>query len=142
MTRRLDQLALVLLVAVFATGCGGGETDDSSTAEGMPAVTTTVADDTPTDETTTEEGTPTVGDTDVPGNTEQGIQACKDSIDENPNVSDDIKDDLKSICDKVGGDPEEIREAAREVCEKIVESSVPAGDTRDQAREACANAGG
>jgi hypothetical protein len=143
MTRRLGPLAvLLLLVAVFATGCGGDDKEDTSTAEGTPAVTTTVAEDTPTDETTIEEDTPTVDDTDAPENLEQGVEACKDSIDSNPNVSDDIKEDLKSICDKIGGDPEEIQEASREVCEKIVESSVPEGDLRDQAREACASAGG
>ncbi|MEJ7787305.1 MAG: hypothetical protein WKF96_21085 [Solirubrobacteraceae bacterium] len=134
---------LLLLVAIFATGCGGDDDGGSSITDDLPAATTTVAEDTPTDELPTEDDVPTAPeDTDVPENLEQGVEACKDSIDSNPSVSDDIKEDLKSICDKIGGDPEEIQEASREVCEKIVESSVPEGDIRDQAKEACASAGG
>lgn len=140
MTRRLGPLAvLLLLVAAFAAGCGDDEGSDSSTSNDSPAVTSTTADDAAPEETATE---PAAEPADGSENVEQSIQACKDAIDSNPSVSDDIKEDLRTICDKVGEDPESVQAASREICEKIVEESVPEGDVRDQAKEACASAGG
>jgi hypothetical protein len=141
MIRKLGPLALLLLAAAFAAGCGDDNTD-SSNSDTPPAVSATVETMT-TEDATTSEDVPTVEDPDLATNLAAGIAACKNSIDENPQVADDLKDDLKSICDKIGSEsPEEIKQATRDVCEKIVEASVPEGDIRDQAKEACANAGG
>lgn len=143
MTRKLGPLAtLLLLVAALAAGCGGDDSSENSISGDTPAVTATTEDTATTQGTATTENTPAVGDSEIPDNVGQSIQACKNAIDNNSSVSEDIKGDLRGICEKVGEDPESIQEASREVCEKIVEDSVPAGDIRDQAKEACAAAGG
>jgi hypothetical protein len=138
MIRKLGPLALLLmLVAVFAVGCGDDDKSDSS--NDAPAVTTAAADDTATEEDTSSD------DGDVADNpqVQQAVEQCKASIESNPAVKDDIKGDLQDICDKAAsGDPEDVKAAIKEVCEKIVDSSVPEGDIRDQAKQACATAGG
>ena len=141
MIRKLGPLALLLmLVAAFAAGCGDDDKSDSS--NDTPAVTTTAADDTATDDAATEEDASS-GDVSDNPQVQQAVESCKSSIESNPAVKDDIKADLQAICDKAAsGDEEDVRNAIKEVCEKIVESSVPAGSARDQAMQACASAGG
>lgn len=135
-------LALLLATAGFAAGCGGDDDKgDSSSTSATPAATATA------EETTTAEGTSSddSSSSDIADDprVKQAIQQCKDSIDSNPSVKDDIKDDLKGICDKAAtGNAEDLKKASQEVCEKIVESSVPEGDIRDQALESCKTAGG
>lgn len=140
MNRKLGPLAVILLlVAVFAAACGG---DDEKSNEGSgtsPAVTTTL----PADGATTDDTATTEEPAAQEGNLDQAIEACKKSVDTNPSVADDLKDDLKSVCDSVKStDPDEMRRVTREVCEKIIKGSVPAGDIRTQALQACASAGG
>ena len=66
------------------------------------------------------------------------VAACKSSIDNNPAVKANIKSDLEGICDKAAsGDADAVKKATKEVCTKIVESSVPAGSAQDQAKAAC-----
>lgn len=141
MNRTLGPLAVILLlVAVLAAACGGDDENSGEGSSGSPAVTATApAEDeaAPEETATTEE--PAAGEEDL----DQAIEACKESVDTNPQVADDLKDDLKGVCDSVKStNPEEMRRVTREVCEKIVEGSVPAGDIRNQALEACASAGG
>lgn len=141
MIQKMGPLTLVLLlIGVFAVGCGGD--DKSDNANDAPAVTTTAAEDAATDDTaTTEEDSAPGKPTDA--QVEQVIASCKEKIEANPTVKDDIKDDLKGICEQAAtGDPAEVKAAIKEVCEKIVDSSVPEGDVRDQAKQACASAGG
>lgn len=131
MTRLLVLLTATL--ALTAAGCGGGDDEDKSTSVATAETVdrATVSVDAPT--------TPT----DVSDNpaVQAAVQSCKDSIENNPQVDDSIKDDLKPICDKAAsGNPDDVKEAIQEVCEKIVESSVPEGDLRDQAMETCASA--
>lgn len=138
MMRKLGPLALLLLlVAVFAVGCGDDDKSDSS--NDAPAVTT-AAEDTATDDAPAEDA----GEIDTSDEAlEAGREACKDAVDSNPQVKADLKDDIKAICDSIeSGDPEEMKRVARETCEAVVESSVPEGAARDQALESCAAAGG
>lgn len=146
MIQKVGPLALVLLlVGAFAVGCGGDDKSDSS--NDAPAVTTTAAEDTVTDDATTDDTATTEGDV-APGEPsdaqiEQAIASCEKSIEANPSVKDDIKEDLKGICEEAAtGDPEDVKAAIKEICERIVDSSVPEGDIRDQAKQACASAGG
>ena len=138
MIRKLGPLAVALmLAALFAVGCGD---DDKSSDTGSTSVAVST-DSTSTDSTSTDSG----GGTDVSDNpqVQAAVESCKQSIDSNPAVKDDIKEDLKAICDKAAsGDPEDVKSAIKEVCVKIVESSVPSGSAQDQAKAACDQAGG
>ena len=59
-----------------------------------------------------------------------------------PQLSEDLKNDLKDICDEAAdGDEEDLREATVEICVRIVEETVPAGSARDQALDACESGG-
>ena len=72
------------------------------------------------------------------------MQACKDGVDATGSqLSEDLKNDLKDICDEAAdGDDEDLREATVEICVKIVEETVPEGSARDQAVDACEAAAG
>ena len=142
MHRKLAPLAsMLLLTALLASGCGGGGETASGTAPAPLATATTEATSTgtvPTPTTSTSTTSTTLADN---PRVKQAIAQCKASIDANPQVKDSIKEDVKAICDKAAsGDPQEIKKAIREVCEKIVESSLPAGEARDQAKKTCATA--
>ena len=144
MIRKLGPLAAILmLTAAFAAGCGDDDKSDSSGSD-APAVTaedTATTDDTATDDASSDDS---AGGDDIADNPQvkAAIEQCKASVDNNPQVKDDIKDDIKAICDDAAsGDPEDVKQAIKDVCVKIVESSVPEGDIRDQAMTACENAG-
>jgi len=74
--------------------------------------------------------------------TEDAIAQCKQSFQNQPQLSDDTKADLEEICEKAAeGDEEEVRDATREVCTKIIEDTVPEGNpAREQALETCKTA--
>jgi hypothetical protein len=129
MPKKFFLLMLALLSLVAFSACG----DDDE-----PATTTTNA--APAGGTTTEDSGGGGGGA-APANVEQAIEACKSSIDAQAQVSDDVKNDLKEICDKAAsGDEQDVKEATREVCTKIIEESVPEGAARDQALETCKTA--
>jgi hypothetical protein len=146
MIRKLGPLAAILmLTAAFAAGCGDDDKSDSSGSD-APAVTAedtaTATDDTATDDAATDDSSG--GGTDLSDNPQvkAAIEQCKQSVDNNPQVKDDIKDDIKAICDDAAsGDPDDVKQAIKDVCVKIVESSVPEGDIRDQALQSCETAG-
>jgi hypothetical protein len=113
--------ALVLMVALPACG------EDEPTTGG-----TTQEQATPQDGTATEPS-----DQDL----EAAIDACKQSVENAPQLSDTAKRDIQSICEE--GDPsdaEQVKENAGKVCQRIVEESVPEGAARDQAVETCKTA--
>lgn len=141
MHRKLAPLASTLvLTALLAAGCGGSDKTTASDTASTPAATATTDAASTTDTTTSTSGTST-SLADNP-QVKQAIARCKASIDANPQVKDSIKEDVKAICDKAAsGNPEDIKAAIRQVCEKIVESSLPPGDARDQAKKTCASAG-
>jgi hypothetical protein len=136
MLQRLGPMALALAcTALFAAGCGGDDNkSDNSSAGSTPAATAT-----------TDSSSSSSDSTDVSNNPQvkAAVAQCKSSIDANPAVKDDIKNDLKDICDKAAsGKPEDVKQAIKDVCTKIVESSVPSGSAQDQAKAACDQAGG
>ena len=140
MIRKLGPTAVTLLLAAgIASGCGGDDDKGDSATTAPPATTATASTPTAPASTT---GTATAPD-DVANDprVKKAVQSCKDSIENNPSVKDEIKEDLKSICDRAAsGDPKDVQAAIKEVCEKIVASSVPEGDLRDQALSACKSA--
>jgi hypothetical protein len=73
----------------------------------------------------------------------QAVENCRRSVDEAPQLSEDLKSDLEDICEKAArGDEDAVRKATKGVCERIIEESVPAGAARDQALQACEQAQG
>lgn len=74
-------------------------------------------------------------------NIKAAVDSCKQAIDAQPSLKADTKSDLKDICDKAAsGDIKDAQEASKEVCEKIVEDTVPSGSAQDQAKAACEQA--
>jgi hypothetical protein len=122
---RLALVVLGLLVAgALVAGCGG---DDNKSSD-AGAKTAAAAE-------------PASGGAAVDANNPQvqaAVDACKQQVQANPQISDGVKADLDKICEKAGsGDEKAIREASRDVCRKIVEETAPAGPARDQALTAC-----
>jgi hypothetical protein len=118
MTRRLCLLlAVVLSCGLIAAGCGGDDDDDGGGGGDAGGVT-------------------------APENSEQAVEACKRSVDQAPQLSSDVKDELKKSCEaSAEGDEQAVAEANRKVCVKIAEETIPAGPARDQAVTACEQAG-
>ena len=139
MIRKLGPLAVALmLAALFAIGCGD---DNKSSSGGSSGGGTTTQSSGGGNTSTDSSG----GGTDVSNNPQvkAAVASCKQSIDSNPAVKANIKSDLEAICDKAAsGNPDDVKKAIKEVCEKIVESTVPSGSAQDQAKAACASAGG
>ncbi len=120
--------ACLALVGFAAGGCGeegsdggggdapsGGSSNGGSGSDAVPEVST-----------------PSV---------EQAVENCRRSVDEAPQLSEDLKSDLQDICEKAArGDEDAVRKATKGVCERVVEESVPAGAARDQALQACEQA--
>ena len=93
------------------------------------------------EQTTTEEP----AETSVPEPSSEDVQAavdaCKQSVENAPQLSADLKTEIAAICDEGDtADPEQIKDNAGKVCERIVEESVPEGPARDQAIETCKTA--
>jgi hypothetical protein len=73
---------------------------------------------------------------------QQAVEACKQQIEAQPGISEDVKADLSDICEKAAsGDEQAVRDATKEVCTKLVEENVPEGPAREQALTACDQAG-
>ena len=92
--------------------------------------------------TTTQEQT-TEGTTTEPSSQDlqQAVDACKESVENAPQLSAEAKTDLQAICEEGDtNDPEQVKDNAGKVCERIVEESVPEGTARDQAIETCKTA--
>jgi len=135
MVRRITVLLCLLAVGAFAVGCGSSDSS-SSTTPSTPAAT-------PAADTTASDAGSGSGAAAATPEVQAAVAQCKQSIDSNPAVKDDIKPDLEKICDKAAsGDVKSAQEATKEVCLKIVDSSVPSGPARDQAESACKAAGG
>lgn len=132
MPRRLALLLISLLVAAFGVAGCGDDDEDSGSSGG-----------TPTEESSTKDS---AGDA-TPGLSgeaaEQAAENCKKSIStQAQQLSADVVKDLEEICEKAAdGDEDAVREASKEVCVKIIEDKAPAGPARDQAIEACEQAG-
>ena len=130
----------VLLLAVVASGlivagCGDDD-DDGGGGSDAPATTQESASPEASAEATEDSGGGA-----ATGASQQAVEACKQSVNAQPQLSDDVKGDLEGICeDAASGDEEAVRNATKEVCVKIVEETVPEGSARDQAKSACEQA--
>lgn len=160
MTKRLITLLAALLVLGFVVaGCGDDESDsagngDTTAAETAPGATadtgTTTGDETVSDDAT---GTDTVAEDEpetakgggaaAPASRAQTRETCEKSINGAQQLSADAKEKLSGLCEKATSkDPDDLREAAREFCETMVEESFPNdAPARDQALEQCERAG-
>lgn len=112
-----------------SSGGGGGSTSTSTSSGGGGGSTTSG------------------GGTDVSNNpqVQAAVTQCKSAIDQQPTLKASTKTDLKNLCDKAAsGNIKDIQDATRQVCEKIVDDTVPdsAGAAKDQAKAACKSAGG
>ena len=140
MKLRLVIVAIALLVAgALVAGCGDDDNDSggSDTAATQPETETGGGSG---GETTEESG----GGGANPSNpqVQQAVDACKQQIEAQPGISDDVKADLSDICEKAAsGDEQAVRDATKEVCTKLVEENVPEGPAREQALQACDQAG-
>ena len=100
-------------------------------------------DDEPaTDAGTTQEQTGTAEGTTVPEPSSEDVQAavdaCKQSVENAPQLSDDAKTEIAAICEEGDTtDPEQIKDNAGKVCERIVEETVTQDAAREQALETC-----
>jgi Spy/CpxP family protein refolding chaperone len=132
---RLVLVVIALLVAgVVVVGCGSDDNNDSSTAAQTQS---------------TDTGGGSGGGTSAGGGgnasnpqVQQAVDACKQQIATQPGISDSVKKDLTTICEKAAsGDEQAVRDATKQVCTKLVEANVPSGPARDQALTACDQAG-
>lgn len=139
MTRRLTMLlAALLLLGFVATGCGDDDGNGGGAAD-TAADTATAPDETAADEATTEETDTGDGGATAPATREEAAERCKENVGSVPQLSDAAKDEVRDFCDTIAsGDEEEIREAARDVCETVVNETVPEGTPgREAALNAC-----
>ena len=163
--RPIALLAILLMLGFAVAGCGDDEGGDGSGSADTAAETVTedeTVDETVTDDTDT--GTGTDADTDtateqereqVPPETDtdttpenggaradsrqKAVDACRESVERTPNLSEDTKSDLEDVCEQAAsGDDDALRETARRVCREIVEGAVPEGSPgREAALDAC-----
>lgn len=136
--RRLALLVIALLACgLIAAGCGD---DDGDAGDDSAATTESAPADTSATDTTEAEddsgGATSPGEID---STDEGVEACKQSFEATSGISEDLRSDLQGICEKAaGGDEEDLREASREVCIKVVEELIPEDSVgRDEALDNC-----
>lgn len=139
MIKRLSVLLMVIVFAFAVVACG----DDEEPASGGG---TTTEETTP--EVTEEEGGgEEAGGEDTGGSVEDNpqvqaaVEQCKQAIQAQAQLSDDLKGELEDLCDKAAsGDIEDAQEASVEVCKKIAEEMVPDEAAREQVIASCEQA--
>ena len=120
-------IALTALMLV-AAGCG----DDETTGTNGSGATSEESS-----------GGASTGNAQADEAVKAAVDQCKSSVTAVPNLKDETKTKLEKICEDAGnGDAEAVKKATKDVCEAIIEDTVPAGAARDQAMQACASAGG
>ena len=137
---RLVLLVVGLLAAgALVAGCGGddegGGGGGDTGAQTQPGPTETATE---TATTTTEDGGGGGGADPSHPQVKQAVESCKQQINAQPGISEDVRSDLEEICQKAAsGDEKEVREATKEVCRKLIEENVPDGPAREQALASC-----
>ncbi len=123
----MARLALLFVVAVVGgasiAGCGSSSSSTTSSTSSTASVAPAAA-------ATTAAATGSAGGSAAaaanPGVAE-AVAACKSSIEAAPTLTADEKSKLTSICQKAAnGDESGVKQAAYQVCQEIVKSSVPA----------------
>jgi hypothetical protein len=121
---------LLSLIAALALACALPACGDDD----EPATSGTTQEQT---ETGTSDSTPAPSSEDV----DAAVEQCKQSVQDQPQLSDDAKSEIEALCDEAkDGDAEDVKAASRKVCERMVEETVPEGSARDQALETCKTA--
>ena len=142
MKMRLVLLVVGALLAAFVvTACGD---DEDSGGGGGDTSAQTESGGGGSEETNTEESGGGGGNASDP-RVKQAVEACQQQIGAQPNISEDVKADLQEICEKAAsGDEQEVREATKEVCLKLIDETAPSGpageQVKEQAKAACEQA--
>jgi ABC-type transport system substrate-binding protein len=140
MKMRLVLVVIGLLVAgAVVVGCGSDNNSSDNTSASTPSTDT--GGGSGGDTSTTDTGGGSGGSSNP--QVQQAVQACKQQIAAQPGIDASVKADLTKICEKAAtGDQQAVRDATKQVCTKLVEANVPSGSARDQALQACNQAGG
>jgi len=142
MRLRLVLVVIGLMVAgAVVVGCGDDDDGGSGGGDTTAAEQTDTGGGSGGGGETTEESGGGGGNASNP-QVQQAVEACKQQIEAQPGISDDVKADLSDICEKAAsGDEQAVRDATKEVCTALVEENVPEGPAREQALTACDQAG-
>ena len=142
MKLRLVLVVIALLVAgAVVVGCGDDDDGGGDSTAAQTQSTDTGGGSGGDESASTEESGGGGGNASDP-QVQQAVDACKQQIQAQPGISDDVKSDLTEVCEKAAsGDEQAVRDATKEVCTKLVEENVPEGPARDQALTACDQAG-
>ena len=143
MKMRLLLLVVGVLVAGVLVACGGD--DENSGGGGGDTSAQTDTGGSGGGETSEDTGGSGGGGADPSDpQVKQAVEACEQQIGAQPNISEDVKSDLQELCKKAAsGDAEEVKQATKEVCLKLVEETTKnlppgAGDqAKEQAKAAC-----
>lgn len=139
MRMRLVLLVIGLLMAGVLLSACGDDDDEGGGGGGDTTAQTDTGGEGGGDQTATEEGDP--GADPSGPQVEQAVEACRQQIESQPGISEDVRSDLLEICEKAAsGDEQEVREATKEVCVKLIEENVPEGPAREQALASCEQA--
>ena len=129
----IKNLSALLAVAAIVGGCGSSSSSSSSSAPPASSSTTTAAS-TASASTSTPTGGSAIANNPA---VKAAVAACKQRIDAAPNISADAKAKLTSLCDKAAsGDEASVLKAAAQVCQELVEQSVPQA-AQQQALASC-----
>ena len=144
MNRLLLSLVTLFACGLIAAGCGdddddGGSSDAPETTESTPAAAPESEGDSPSERDGGGDAAPGLSDEQI----EEAVESCRQNVQTaGGQLSEDLKSDLEQLCeDAAEGDEEEVREASVEICERVVDETVPAGPGREQALAACEQAG-
>jgi hypothetical protein len=122
-------------------GCGSDD-DNGSDNTSASTPTTDTGGGSGGDTSTEESGGGSGGGSADNPQVQQAVEACKQQIAAQPGIDASVKADLTKICEKAAtGDEQAVRDATKQVCTKLVEANVPSGAARDQALQACDQAG-
>ncbi len=129
----MARLALLFVVAVVGgaavAGCGSSSSSSSSSASSAASTASAPAAATSGSAGAAASSNPEIA---------QAVAACKTEVQAAPTLSADIKSKLVTICDKAAsGDAAGVKQAASQVCQEIVKSTVPSGSLQTTALAAC-----
>jgi len=140
MSQKLWALPTVVLAgAALLAGCGGSSKTSSTAA---PSSTTVPAStSSPTTTSTQAAGaTSSSGSSGAAGaaSTQEAAAICKSVLERATTLPATVKAKVEGICKKAeSGDLAAAQAAAKGVCSEVIDATIPAGPTREQALAAC-----